>query len=106
MTNLDLVSALVGVLLPPLVAVVNQPRWPSWARALVAVVSSVAAGGMTAWVAGDLAGMSGLRAVLVVVAATLAAYRAWWQPSGIAPWLEHLTAVGTIGTAREGEHEA
>lgn len=90
-TDLDLFSALAGIGMPPVVALVVSSRWQPWQRAIAAVAVCAAAGVGTAWLAGDLAGVAPVRAVLVAAMATFGSYRKWWQPSGIAKWIEEKT---------------
>lgn len=85
-------AAVLGALMPPLVALVNQPAWPSWAKALVALVSCIGVGTGTAWAAGGLSGIGWPAAVAVAFLATQKAYRAYWHDSGIAPWIEQITS--------------
>jgi len=86
-------SALIGALLPTVVAVVNQPRWPAWARAIATVLVCVAAGAASAAAAGELTGKTWLEAAGVVFAAALTTYHAWWKPSGITNAIEDATSV-------------
>jgi VIT1/CCC1 family predicted Fe2+/Mn2+ transporter len=87
-------SALVGVFLPTLVAIVNQPRWPSWVRAVATAAVCIVAGGVTAAASGELTGKRWFEAAVVVFGAALATYHAWWKPSGITNAIEKATAVG------------
>jgi len=91
LSDLDLWSLVVGFAMPPLIAFISSVRWPSWARALVAVAVCLVGGGMTAAVSGYYDGMSMMRAVMVTFAAALGFYRVFWHPSGIAPWIEQKT---------------
>lgn len=88
MTDLDMWSLLVGVLLPALIAVVNRAHWVAWVKGVVAVASSALAGGVTAVLTGQLTGGTWLHAALVVAVAAVAAYRLWWKPTGIGPKIE------------------
>lgn len=92
MTLLQL-SALVGLLLPTVVAVVNQPRWPSWGRALATVIVCLVAGAVAAAATGGLTGKTWAEAAGVVFAAALGVYHAWWKPSGIIDAIERATAL-------------
>jgi VIT1/CCC1 family predicted Fe2+/Mn2+ transporter len=89
--NLAMWSALVGALLPALVAFVNREHWPAWAKGLTAVASSVVAGGVTAWLSDGFTGKTWLQSALIVVGAALASYRLWWHPTGVAPAIERAT---------------
>jgi hypothetical protein len=86
-------SALVGTLMPMLVAVINQPKWPSWLRAVATAGLCIVAGGITAAASDGLTGKTWLQGAGIVFAAALAAYHAWWKPSGIAPAIEKATAL-------------
>jgi len=98
--NLAEWSALVGALMPALIAVVNQPHWPPWARAVMTVLSCIVAGGITAAVEGRFTGVGLVESVGVVLVAALAAYRWWWKPSGIADTIETRTTPGIRGATR------
>ena len=87
-------SALVGALLPTVVALINQPRWPSWARAIMTALTCAAAGAVTAAAAGEFTGRTWLESAGVVFAAALATYHAWWKPSGVTGAIEKATAIG------------
>lgn len=93
MDELTVWSAVAGAVLPPLIAVVNQPRWARWVRALVTVGVCVAAGAFTAHLQGAFTGGRWLQAGLVVAFAAVGTYRAYWHPSGIAPAVEQATSV-------------
>lgn len=97
LTDLDLWSALVGIGMPPVVAVVISARWKPWVRAVAAALMCAAAGVITTWLAGDLAGLTPVRSVLVCMAATFGAYRKWWHP---APWIEKATTPQRRGRRR------
>ena len=89
--SLEMLSALVGVFLPALVAVVNRSHWPSWAKGVVVVASSIAAGAVTAWLSGQLTGLRWTESALIIAGAAVVAYRHFWQPTGIAPAIEQAT---------------
>jgi ABC-type Fe3+-siderophore transport system permease subunit len=92
--SLEMLSALVGSLLPMLVAVVNRSHWAPAVKGLVVVLSSVAAGAVTAWLAGSLTGLRWTESALIIVGAAVVAYRHFWQPTGIAPAIERATTPG------------
>lgn len=99
MSNLVMWTALVGTLMPVLIAFVNRTTWSSGTKATVALVSSAVAGIATAWLNGELAGRDVIAAVLVAATATTVAYHAWWKPTGIAPALEEATSPTPRGYA-------
>ena len=63
------ISAMVGAIMPTIIAVINQPRWPSWGRALATLLLCVAAGAATAAAAGQFTGRSLAESVTVVIGA-------------------------------------
>lgn len=93
LTDLDLLAALVGIGMPPLVAVVVSSRWQPWQRGAAAAAMCIAAGLATTWIAGDLAGVTPVRAVLVVAMATFGSYRRFWHTTGITKKIEDATSA-------------
>lgn len=104
--DLAMWSALVGVLLPPLVAIVNQPRWPGWARAVITAAACIAAGGITAYLDGSLTGVRWLSAALIVAVAAVGSYQKFWRPSHIAPRIEAATSSAAPDTPPRPAHRA
>lgn len=95
MTDLEMWSLLVGVAIPPLVAVIEQPKWPNWFRAVVGVLASAVAGFITTYLTLESAlweqGM--IHAMLLVGVASWASYRNFWKPTTVAPVIETKTAI-------------
>lgn len=102
-------SPVIGaVLMPPLIAAINRVAWPKPAKAAVALVSSVLAGGAAAWAAGELTGLSAatrvqLAAVCAGIVARAAheAYRRWWKPTGVGDWIETTINAGPLAVVVE-----
>jgi VIT1/CCC1 family predicted Fe2+/Mn2+ transporter len=94
MSDLDLWSAVVGAVLPLLIAVVVRSHWTSQLKGAVTVASCLLVGGVTALVSGYLDGISIMRSVLVVLFSTVLTYATLWYPSGIAPAIEEATTPG------------
>lgn len=94
-SDLEMWSLLVGALLPMLVAVVQQPKWPNWFRAAVGVAASVVAGFVTTYLTLDSAlwdqGM--VHAILLVAVASWASYVSFWKPTSVAPTIEAKTTI-------------
>lgn len=93
------VSALVGMVMPALVAVVNQPWWKPWQRALVPVVASLIAGAVTSAASGQFDGKGFPAAAAITFGSALATYKAWWKPSDIAAMIERFTTVSRSSPA-------
>lgn len=91
MNDLQMWSLVVGTLAPTLIAVLQQPWWPKWARTVVTALFCLVAGGVTAWLSGELTGRGVATAVLLVLVAALATYRSLWKPSGVTDAIEIVT---------------
>lgn len=84
---------LVGVVLPLLTAVVQQPRWSPTVRRAVAVAAAVVGGVLTCLADGTLAdGGTVLETVAVVLVASQALYATLWQRAAAA--VETATSPG------------
>jgi len=77
--DLVMFAALVGTFMPPLVAIIQQPRWSPITRAIVVIVSCVLVGAGTAALEGQLTGQRWTTAALIVGTAAVTAYRMFWQ---------------------------
>jgi hypothetical protein len=87
-------NALVGVLLPMVIAFVNQAHWSPTAKGIVSLILAIVAAGGTAWFNGAFTGRGVLSSILVVATLAYNTYRTFWQPSGIAPAFERATTPG------------
>jgi hypothetical protein len=94
-TNAQLWALVVGALLPPLVAVVQQRHWPTWLRTLVGVVASLVAGTGTVLVQHGWSWHDWVGTSLLILVASVSTYRGVWKKSGIAPKIEAMTSAGT-----------
>lgn len=93
MSNLVQWSAIVAFFVPPVVALVNQQKWSSKAKAAVFFTVSVIAAGGTSYFQGDLTGKRWLDSALVIVAAGTAFYHGLWKPTNVAPTIEASTSA-------------
>lgn len=92
--GVDIDDVLVGsVIMPPLIALLNQRTWPATVKGLVALVACLAAATLSGALSGKLSFGDWKTTALTVSASAFAAYRVWWQPSGIAPIIEAATSV-------------
>lgn len=94
MTDFQMYSLLVGFVLPPALAIVQQAHFSDRLRAAIAFVACVIAGAGVAFFQGDLTGKRLVSAALIVMTTGLATYRNFWKPTGIAPAIEDVTTVG------------
>lgn len=93
MSNLVQWSATVAILVPIIVALLNQRNWSPQVKAFVFVVVSIIAAAITAYFQGDLTGHRWFESALVIVPAAAAFYHGFWKPSGIAPGIEKATSA-------------
>jgi hypothetical protein len=93
MSNLALVSAFVGIVMPLVVSVINQEHWSSQLKGVVALLVSFVAAAVTTWAEGGLHGHSLASSFLIVFGATIATYRVFWKPTGISDKVETATTV-------------
>jgi hypothetical protein len=95
-------GALIGALLPFLIAIVQQPRWSSGFRQIIAVVVSVIAGVGTVLVSGNFDVQNWLVTLVAVIGAAQAAYALVWRPTNVAPTIEAKTAAMLNSTDERG----
>jgi len=98
--SLELISILIGAGMPTVIAVINQPSWPAWARAVATLLVCAVVGGITAAVQGDLTGKRWTEAAALIFAAALGTYHAWWKRSGITDAIEKATVLPTKAAAK------
>jgi hypothetical protein len=92
--DVNVIDVLIGaVLMPPVIAVVNQAHWARAVKALIAVAACLIAAVITLWLRGPIDFHDWRNTAVVVVGSALAGYRLWWQPSGIAPAIEAATTA-------------
>ena len=93
MTNFQMWSLIVGFFLPPVLAIVQQTKWSSALRAIVAFLACALAGAGVAYFQGDLTGKRFIEAGLVILVTAVATYQSFWKPTAIAPAIEAKTNV-------------
>ena len=93
MTNFQMWSLIVGFVLPPVLAVIQQSGWSDRLRAVVAFLACAVAGAGVAYFQGDLTAKRFVEAGLVVLVTAIATYRNFWKPTGVAPAIETKTNV-------------
>lgn len=92
--ELEAWSLLLGIGLPPLIAVIQQPKWSDKARAVWTVGTCLVAGAVTTWLQhGHLYLDQHLfSSMATIVVAAQATYRNFWKPTGAAPAIESATS--------------
>lgn len=93
LSNLAMWSLIVGALTPPLLSVVQQPRWPGWLRTGFMLGAAVVDGVVISWLQGNLDLARFTNSALVAGVAIITAYHGIWKPSGISPAIENKTVT-------------
>lgn len=94
MSNLAMWSLIVGFFTPIVVAVIQQPKWSSGARAVITFLFCIITGGVTTALQGALTGERLVSSVLLILVTAITTYKGLWQPTGAAPALERATTPG------------
>jgi HAMP domain-containing protein len=89
--NLAAASGVVGVLLPALIALVNQAHWTAPVKGATTATLSLVAGLLTDWQVGAFRGAGWLVSAAIVLLAASGAYQAFWKPTRLAPLIEAAT---------------
>jgi uncharacterized membrane protein len=94
-SNLVMWGLVVGFLMPPLLAIVQQPGWSTGLRSVVMFVASLIAGAGTVYFTGDFDISNPdkiITTVLVVMVTAISTYKGLWQTTNIAPKIEAATS--------------
>lgn len=97
MTDLEMWNLVTGFISATLVLpLVQQPRWSVSARAALTFAYCMVVGLVSAYLTGQLDGVHDLRdavsSVLLLLVATIATYKGFAKPVGIAPAIESATS--------------
>lgn len=96
--SIVLISALVGSLLPNLIAVLNQVHWPSWLKAIVAFAACCIAAVAVTAAKGTLTAQDWVGSAIVVFTVARASYAGLWKPTGVADKIETATSSNSLST--------
>ncbi|MGW7247685.1 hypothetical protein [Streptomyces decoyicus] len=94
MTDAQLWAAVLGFLSPPVIAIVQQPRFAGPLKGVVMLLWAAIVGLGTAYFNGQFSGPSITSCMLMAVLVIGVAYHTLWRPSGIAPRIEAATSSG------------
>jgi len=90
------------VVMPPVIALINQRAWPKEVKGLVGVVACMLYALAVAVYRDELHASDWRNIVLQVGVGTFAAYRLFWGPTNIGPRIEAGTSVGAGRAAPVG----
>ena len=94
-SNLVMWGLVVGFLMPPLLAIVQQPGWTVGVRSIVMFVASIVAGAGTVYFNGGFDFSEPdkiITTVLVIMVTAISTYKGLWQTTGIATKIEIATS--------------
>lgn len=95
MDNLALWSLVIGFISSTfIIPIIQQPRWSSAMRALITFGYSIVVGAGNAYFNGDFNLKDIASSVLVILVSSIAIYKGFAQPTGIAKAIEEKTAIG------------
>jgi hypothetical protein len=86
-------AALIGAVLPILIAIVQQPRWSSQVRQVIAVGVAALGGVGTVLASGNFDAQNWLVTLVAVIGAAQASYALIFKPSGVAAKIEEKTST-------------
>lgn len=89
--NLMLLSALLGAVLPALIAVVVRRNWSSERKGITALAICIIAGAALTAAMGRLDPKDIATSTLIVFTIAQILYQTYWRPSGIADTIEYRT---------------
>ncbi|MFC8676664.1 hypothetical protein ACFUEN_28765 [Streptomyces griseorubiginosus] len=95
LTDAQLWAAVLGYLLPPLIAIPVQRHWAGPVKGIFMLLVAAGDGLGTAYFNGELSGRSVVTCTLTAALAIGVAYHTLWKPSGIAPRIEGATSTRT-----------
>ncbi len=84
----------LGMLLPLVIAFINQCRWPATVKGIVALLVCVISAVVVEVLRGDITFVDWGSTIVVVLTTAFGFYKVLWQPSEIAPRIERATSVG------------
>ena len=91
-SNLVMWAAVVGFVMPPLLAIVQQPGWTAQVRSIVMFVASIVAGAGTVYFMGQWDTTNLVTTILFVTVTAIATYKGLWVPTKVAPAIEVKTS--------------
>lgn len=95
MSDLEMVTLVVGFFLPVVLSVLIQTGWDKRVQSVVAFFVSALAAAATLYVKGDLTGKTWVSATLIILVTAIATYHGLWKSTGVAPSIESRTNFGS-----------
>lgn len=93
MSNTEAIAILVGILMPFLITILKQVKFPKWANLLITVIACGAAGVATVWARGDLQWANLAVVTALIFVSAQAVYASYWRSTEVEGKLNDLTSV-------------
>lgn len=93
--NVQMWSLIAAFFVPPLLAILQQPRFSATTRAVLSFLAAVVVGGGVVYFEGNLSWDNKdtlVSSVLLVLVTSIATYHGFWKPTGVAPAVEEKTS--------------
>jgi uncharacterized membrane protein YfcA len=93
MGNLEMWAAIVGFLLPPVMAILQQTKFDTALKAILAFIACLAVSVPTVYLqgSGDFTWERWSTALLTILTTAMATYHGFWKPTNVAPTIEKAT---------------
>lgn len=95
MSNLEMWALIVGFFLPNVIAFLVQTGWSQRLQSVVMFAACAVAAVVTVYLQGELTGERFVEAGLVILVTTIATYKGFWKPTGVAPAIETKTNLNS-----------
>jgi hypothetical protein len=93
--DVNIIDVVVGAaVLPPVIAMINQARWSGQLKGLIALLACCGSALVATLIRGPVSLHDWRNTAVVTAGTAFAAYKVWWQPTGIAPAIEAATSAG------------
>jgi hypothetical protein len=92
MSDVEMLSVVIGFLSPPVLAVIQQTPWKPPIKAVVTFIWAIVLGALTTYFAGEWSAKNVVTVILVVLATAVATYQAWWKNFAWIRMLERSTS--------------
>lgn len=88
------IAGLVGTFLPMAIAVILNKNWQTPFKAVVALLACAVAATITTAAQGQLNSADWMESAAIIFTATVASFKGFWEPVGLADRVEEATSFG------------
>jgi len=91
-SNLAMWSLIVAFIAPPVLSIIQQPKWTTEVRSAVMFFFAIILGLGTAFFTDAFNGKDIVTSILIVMVGAISTYKGFWQATGVAPKIEAATS--------------